>query len=182
MKVHVNFYDDAAKKEKTGEPFEDLVRMQLSSKNGPISFENRICALKKEIEYTMKCEDLKLGGCSDKKKTDSGLINQAFQNPMILYYSTSITHELFDTCYYNEKEKLLVLVQMTQGEKHDSKQAQLIEVDNLINKKATKVLLLHAVPASTYDKFFTNPRNPKLAAKSSFDIRIIKVNRNQKNV
>ena len=165
----------------TKNTFEEAVKILLTGDN-PIRVKNRYCVGKSDKEYEYLVDDLIVGGCLNMLPSDSDLIEIAFKNPMNLYYSEFSNYTLFDMCYYNEVDQMLVIVQVTRGKDHTANIGHLRKTAALIKGRASSVLFLYAVTESKYGEFLTKPVNPKREANSTFEFRIIKVVRDQEDM
>jgi hypothetical protein len=162
----------------SGKMFESYLRYLFCQPDNPVCFDNQLCVGKQDPICKSEQDKITLGGCKNIRCVLDP-IESALQNPMTIFYSSNPSFPLFDFCYFQNREKQLVLVQATTSTSHDSKENSLKDVETKVNmlNEDVIILLCYATPTNQYQNFKTNPVSPKSQYNLKIDIIIINVQR-----
>jgi Retrotransposon hot spot protein len=164
--------------DKNGKMLEAYIRYLLCRPGERISFKNRPCVDKLDVNYNKPCDDIKLGGCNRIRAVQDP-ISSALQNPMVIFYCYDENDDdafpLFHFCYFDTLSNRLVLIQATiSTTTHDVMEKSLKELEAKVGKM--NVLLCYASPPPHYKIFVTTPADPqKVYNLPLFDIRHIQI-------
>ena len=116
---------------------------------------------------------LALGGCKSIKQTSQDLIDAAKAEELVVFHSSNPSQSLFDFIY--RENSTYHAFQVTLGETHDCKPAQLLDLANRTTGK--DFALYYMLHDRNYKKFKLNPTNPTkgITLKREWNIFFVRV-------
>ena len=116
---------------------------------------------------------LTLGGCKSIKQTSQDLIDAATAEELVVFHSSNPSQSLFDFIY--RENSTYHAFQVTLGETHDCKPAQLLDLANRTTGK--DFALYYMLHDRNYKKFKLNPTNPTkgITLKREWNIFFVRV-------
>jgi hypothetical protein len=116
---------------------------------------------------------LALGGCKSIKQTSQDLIDAATAEELVVFHSSNPSQSLFDFIY--RENSTYHAFQVTLGETHDCKPAQLLDLANQTTDK--DFALYYMLHGKNYKKFKLNPTNPTkgITLKRKWNIYFVRV-------
>ena len=140
--------------------FEAYTRCLMAT-GTPKKLEGRPCVGKCKDEYK-KPSSLTLGGCKE-IRLGHNIVNAAKEDRNVLFHSVDQSYELIDFLYQDDNGHFHAF-QATLGKTHSANVAKIKELENAVGisvDPTIKLSLYYLVPGERFEKFVTDPANPR---------------------